>query len=116
MEKLGEKHKLEKSDYREWERKISRKTIKSKFKIVSDEQFLWLVKIQIWELSITNWVQSKPILLFLIEENYINISNINMCLFFMDILTLTLAKLLFGIKSTIYIYICVCVCIFLVKY
>ena len=112
MRKLVEKLKLEKSDYREWERKISRKTINSKFKIVSDEQFLWLVKIQIWELSITNWVQSKPILLFLIEENYINISNINMCLFFMDILTLTLAKLLFGIKSTIYIYIYVCVSVY----
>ena len=34
MRKLVEKHKLEKSDYREWERKLSRETIQSKFKIV----------------------------------------------------------------------------------
>ena len=53
---------------------------------------------------------------FLIEEAYITISNINAC--FMYTLTLSSAKILFIIKSTIYIYIyvCVCVCIFLVKY
>ena len=33
MRKLGEKHKLEKSNYREWERKLSQETIKSKIKI-----------------------------------------------------------------------------------
>ena len=54
MEKLGEKHKLEKSDYREWERKLSRKTIKSKFKIVKamDNLYDWSK----FKFEHSNWV------------------------------------------------------------
>ena len=84
MEKLGEKHKLEKSDYREWERKLSReRQYKVNSKLLKQWTFVWLVEIQIWALqlsnlelenvSIANWVQLKPMLLFLIEENYTNI-------------------------------------------
>ena len=54
MEKLGEKHKLEKSDYREWERKLSRETIKSKFKIVKamDNLYDWSK----FKFEHSNWV------------------------------------------------------------